>query len=184
MTDPVISPDGKFMWTGSEWIPAPPTSEPDESPVSNESGAIIPTKVRAEAKVRAAAPILYLLGILVVFGIIGLYGSSNESIEGQWYIGNQQYWRFDSDGYFLSESGRLYHWSQEDNLLIISDDGIAETFRFEINEGWLFVAEVNETNVNDRHECFALYRNPIGEVEWLKAVDNMNLPEWCKELNW
>ena len=26
MTDPVISPDGKWMWTGSEWIPAPPTS--------------------------------------------------------------------------------------------------------------------------------------------------------------
>ena len=25
MSDPVISPDGKFMWTGSEWIPAPPT---------------------------------------------------------------------------------------------------------------------------------------------------------------
>jgi tetratricopeptide (TPR) repeat protein len=26
MTDPVISPDGKWMWTGSEWIPNPPTS--------------------------------------------------------------------------------------------------------------------------------------------------------------
>jgi hypothetical protein len=28
MTDPVISPDGKWMWTGSEWIPAPPTLAP------------------------------------------------------------------------------------------------------------------------------------------------------------
>ena len=28
MSDPVISPDGKWMWTGSEWIPAPPTAEP------------------------------------------------------------------------------------------------------------------------------------------------------------
>ena len=27
MTDPVYSPDGKFMWTGTEWIPAPPTAE-------------------------------------------------------------------------------------------------------------------------------------------------------------
>jgi len=26
MADPIISPDGKFMWTGTEWIPAPPTS--------------------------------------------------------------------------------------------------------------------------------------------------------------
>ena len=28
MADPIFSPDGKWMWTGSEWIPAPPTSAP------------------------------------------------------------------------------------------------------------------------------------------------------------
>jgi hypothetical protein len=27
MSDPVFSPDGKLMWTGSEWIPAPPASQ-------------------------------------------------------------------------------------------------------------------------------------------------------------
>ena len=27
MSDPIISPDGKWMWTGDEWIPAPPTPE-------------------------------------------------------------------------------------------------------------------------------------------------------------
>lgn len=26
MSEPVISPDGKWMWTGNEWIPAPPGS--------------------------------------------------------------------------------------------------------------------------------------------------------------
>jgi len=26
MSDPIMSPDGNFMWTGSEWIPAPPSS--------------------------------------------------------------------------------------------------------------------------------------------------------------
>ena len=26
MTGPILSPDGKWMWTGSEWIPAPPGS--------------------------------------------------------------------------------------------------------------------------------------------------------------
>ena len=26
MSDRILSPDGKFMWTGSEWIPAPPNS--------------------------------------------------------------------------------------------------------------------------------------------------------------
>ncbi|MBT6972882.1 MAG: hypothetical protein HOA04_07245 [Euryarchaeota archaeon] len=30
MADPTYSPDGKFMWTGSEWIPAPPKSEPQQ----------------------------------------------------------------------------------------------------------------------------------------------------------
>ena len=28
MSDKTLSPDGKFMWTGSEWIPAPPISPP------------------------------------------------------------------------------------------------------------------------------------------------------------
>jgi hypothetical protein len=35
MSDPVYSPDGKFMWTGTEWIPAPPTSE-SEPPSPSE----------------------------------------------------------------------------------------------------------------------------------------------------
>ena len=26
MSDPVYSPDGRYMWSGSEWIPSPPTS--------------------------------------------------------------------------------------------------------------------------------------------------------------
>jgi hypothetical protein len=34
MADPVISPDGKHMWTGSEWIPAPPRDNQDL--ISNE----------------------------------------------------------------------------------------------------------------------------------------------------
>ena len=27
MAEPVFSPDGKFMWTGSEWIPRPPQAD-------------------------------------------------------------------------------------------------------------------------------------------------------------
>jgi hypothetical protein len=27
MSDPILSPDGNFMWTGNEWIPTPPSSE-------------------------------------------------------------------------------------------------------------------------------------------------------------
>ena len=37
MTDPVISPDGKWMWTGDEWIPAPPDNDKKDigKPVSS-----------------------------------------------------------------------------------------------------------------------------------------------------
>jgi len=28
MAEPIISPDGKWMWTGGEWIPAPPSGKP------------------------------------------------------------------------------------------------------------------------------------------------------------
>ena len=37
MADPVYSPDGKFMWSGTEWIPAPPTSEPEPAAPSEQS---------------------------------------------------------------------------------------------------------------------------------------------------
>ncbi len=33
MSDPIISPDGQFMWTGSDWIPVPPKStQPNTKP--------------------------------------------------------------------------------------------------------------------------------------------------------
>jgi len=31
MADGVFSPDGRWMWTGDEWIPAPPNSEPENA---------------------------------------------------------------------------------------------------------------------------------------------------------
>ena len=37
MADPVYSPDGKFMWTGSEWIPAPPAAEPEPAAPSEQA---------------------------------------------------------------------------------------------------------------------------------------------------
>lgn len=37
MADPVYSPDGKFMWSGSEWIPAPPSSEPESVAPSGQA---------------------------------------------------------------------------------------------------------------------------------------------------
>ena len=37
MSEPVYSPDGKFMWTGSEWIPAPPTAESEPAAPSEQT---------------------------------------------------------------------------------------------------------------------------------------------------
>ena len=37
MPDPVISPDGKFMWTGDEWIPVPPSTEPQSNELGEQS---------------------------------------------------------------------------------------------------------------------------------------------------
>ena len=31
MAKPTLSPDGNWLWTGEEWVPAPPTSPPNES---------------------------------------------------------------------------------------------------------------------------------------------------------
>ena len=35
MPDYIISPDGKWLWTGSEWIPAPPTGELEQISISD-----------------------------------------------------------------------------------------------------------------------------------------------------
>jgi tetratricopeptide (TPR) repeat protein len=40
MTDPVISPDGKWMWTGSEWIPAPPSSLSASNSAATQTGDV------------------------------------------------------------------------------------------------------------------------------------------------
>ncbi|MBN74189.1 MAG: hypothetical protein CMA73_00665, partial [Euryarchaeota archaeon] len=45
MADPVYSPDGKFMWTGNEWIPAPPSAEdvpnqPSEQTINMQDSVI------------------------------------------------------------------------------------------------------------------------------------------------
>ena len=34
MADGTLSPDGKYMWTGSEWIPAPPNNSSEQEETS------------------------------------------------------------------------------------------------------------------------------------------------------
>lgn len=76
MSDKTLSPDGKFMWTGSEWIPAPPiSSSASEQPPSNivtmqdsvMSGDIVHNTVinnDANAVTSAVIEALHQLGML------------------------------------------------------------------------------------------------------------------------
>ena len=43
MTEPILSPDGKWMWTGTEWIPAPP--EPSQDTKIQDTAKDINTQI-------------------------------------------------------------------------------------------------------------------------------------------
>ena len=60
MTDPVISPDGKWMWTGSEWIPAPPTSAPHADSTINLEDSMMSGNVNLEQSSSDASSVINL----------------------------------------------------------------------------------------------------------------------------
>ena len=60
MTDPVISPDGKWMWTGSEWIPAPPTSAPAADSTINLEDSMMSGNVNLEQSSSDASSVINL----------------------------------------------------------------------------------------------------------------------------
>jgi Ca2+-binding EF-hand superfamily protein len=69
MSDRMLSPDGKFMWTGTEWIPAPPSSEGNQINMQDSvmSGDIVSnTVINNDPAVVTAAVITALqqLGML------------------------------------------------------------------------------------------------------------------------
>jgi tetratricopeptide (TPR) repeat protein len=48
MADPIFSPDGKWMWTGSDWIPAPPSSASGADSTINLEDSMISGNVNVE----------------------------------------------------------------------------------------------------------------------------------------
>jgi len=48
MADPIFSPDGKWMWTGSEWIPAPPSSASGADSAINLQDSMMSGNVNVE----------------------------------------------------------------------------------------------------------------------------------------
>ncbi len=60
MVDSVFSPDGKFMWTGSEWIPSPPTEVNREpQPSASQSGDIRDSVVMGDVNRQITQNITY-----------------------------------------------------------------------------------------------------------------------------
>ena len=41
MSGPIFSPDGEWLWTGVEWVPAPPTNETNPAAATTSSGIFV-----------------------------------------------------------------------------------------------------------------------------------------------
>ena len=60
MANPIFSPDGKWMWTGSEWIPAPPTSASGTDSTINLQDSMMSGNVNVEQKSHDASSVINL----------------------------------------------------------------------------------------------------------------------------
>ena len=132
MSDPVISPDGKHMWTGNEWIPSPPTSESsdDEKQTTNkddlsdseveDKNLPIDKEILNKSSINddgdKSAYVIIVLLILVSATIGGYLMMNRELSESrQDYWSNQNYgFRFTDDDVYvlvnLEEYIQEYEW--------------------------------------------------------------------------
>jgi len=60
MADPIFSPDGKWMWTGSEWIPAPPSSASGADSAINLQDSMMSGNVNVEQNTNDASSAINL----------------------------------------------------------------------------------------------------------------------------
>ena len=66
----MLSPDGKFMWTGTEWIPAPPSSEGNQINMQDSvmSGDIVSNTVINNDPAAVTAAVITALQQLGMLG--------------------------------------------------------------------------------------------------------------------
>ncbi len=189
-----LSPDGKWLWDGTNWIPAPPTEDPVLTTQPNLKRTIINLSSRKKKLIAFSISSLIILtgfiGILYQFGFIG------DTIEGEWYAGEDMAYRFDYDGkMYLVDPSRVdddpwgvvegHTWRVEDDYLFVniswSDE---EKYRYEIRGGWLFIGTGMPSN--ESQPCLAVHRNPMGmgEFEEINEKGKWNMPKWCTKLDW
>ena len=80
MSDPIFSPDGQFMWTGSEWIPAPPSSSPSSDSNINLQDSVMSGDVVIEQNSNDASSAINLKDS-VMSGNINIVQNDLKSIE-------------------------------------------------------------------------------------------------------
>ena len=80
MSDPIFSPDGQFMWTGSEWIPAPPSSSPSTDSNINLQDSMMSGDVVIEQNSNDASSAINLKDS-VMSGNINIVQNDLKSIE-------------------------------------------------------------------------------------------------------
>lgn len=178
-----LSPDGKWLWDGTNWIPAPPTEDPVLTTQPNLRERIINLSSRKKKLIAFSISSLIILTgfiwILYQFGFIG------DTIEGEWYGVEEVQFRFDSDG-------RVYvqNWDEEgspwrvegDYLFVVSGEKV-EQYRYEIRGGWLFLGTGIPSD--ESQPCTPFHRNPIGleEYEEINEKGIWNMPKWCTGLD-
>jgi len=167
------SEDGKWMWTGDEWIPAPPTEtpafalQPGRTEVTSDSN---PRRMKIFAY--SASALIILTGMLFLFGFIG------ESIEGKWYLSDDSndYLEFNSDGnvYSGGQGETVGQWSVNDDYLYVNN----EILRYEIDKNWLFISSQGSRS------CTALSSEPVDLDSYVSAVgEYKDRPDWCVNLD-
>jgi len=157
------------MWTGSEWIPAPPTSVPDVAPLPD--GSVVSGRIPPKGKLIA----LSIVGLLIVsatIGILYLTGIIGETIEGKWYSEDFDI-EFRSDGYYYdirSGDGAAGQWRVEGDYLFLNET----EYYYEIDGDWLWFG------ATDGAYCSVLSRERMPEVHQPNVIDDLHPPDWCR----
>lgn len=91
MSGPVISPDGKWLWTGSEWIPAPPSTESikEKNGLKYSVAQTTPKNSKSRVKIAAICIVGLVLSIMLFGGHSGQisYSASGSYSATVWFNG-------------------------------------------------------------------------------------------------
>ena len=163
MSDPVISPDGKWMWTGNEWIPAPPTSVPGAESIINLEDSMMSGNVNLEQNSSDASSVINLKDS-AMSGDINIITQNNAEDIALAMI--QALDRIDFIGQSSPKQISIEEEKELENILSMSDVLDSYDYKFEPNV---------EINLGDAARLSGNYKSAIQHYQ--KALDR------CREEN-